>query len=339
MTCTTPKRAWKYGLTENGKQKLTFKKPDMHWLYEELPIPCGQCISCKLGYARETALRAEHESRMHELNSFITLTYAPKYLPENGSLVPNDLTKFIKRLRYRFPNMPFKYLACGEYGNNPTTGEIQRPHYHLCLFGLDFYDKQFFKYSKKGFPQYISPTLSKEWKYGFHTINDWDRELGQYTARYNLKKVINKEKDKLKREYHFVQPWQDEYANTLTGEIIDQATYEDYLKKQSIQPEFVRMSQNLGKTYYEKYSTDADKDYYQTRRGKVPTPRAYDKHREKEQETKEFKKSGRPTLGQLKESRKEIAMSSTENSKNRLRQKHIINKQIVDNHNRSLKDD
>ena len=109
-----------------------------------------------------------------------------------------------------------------------------------------------------------------------------------------------------------------------------------YLRDQQIEPEFVRMSQNLGKDYYEKFKTDADKDYFVTKRGKVPVPRAYDKHREKEQETKEFKKSGRPTIGQIKEARKEKQQNSKENTKARLKAKHEVNQQIVNNHNRGL---
>ena len=153
MGCTTPKKAWKYGLTENGKNKLTFKKPDITEP-EEIIVPCGTCISCKLGHAQELSLRASHEAKMHPANSFITLTYRNGELSLPPSVEPDELTKFIKRLRQKYPAMPFKYLACGEYGE-----KFSSPHYHICLFGIDFPDKQFFKYSKKGFKQYICLVL------------------------------------------------------------------------------------------------------------------------------------------------------------------------------------
>jgi hypothetical protein len=336
MACNTPKSAWKHGLTENGKTNLTFTKPTHHWRYEKIPIPCGQCVSCKLGRAKEKALLAKHEAQMHELNSFITLTYAPGQLTLPASVEKDELQKFIKRLRSKYQNMPFKYLACGEYGD-----QFSRPHYHVCLFGLDFHDKQFFKKSKKGFDQYISPELSKLWTYGFHTINDFHPNLAEYVARYTLKKVTTKGIEKLENKFQFVQPWENmgEAINKITGEIIDQATYEHYLKQINIEPEFQLQSQSLGKSFYEKYKTDTDKDYFTTSRGRQRVPRAYDKYREAEQTTEEFKASGRPTLEEIKLKREEKAKNNTENRKYRRQSKHIINKQIESNHNRGLPND
>jgi len=66
---------------------------------EPLELPCGQCIGCRLERSREWAIRMVHEASMHEDNCFITLTYAPEYLPPDGSLVKSDFQKFMKRLR------------------------------------------------------------------------------------------------------------------------------------------------------------------------------------------------------------------------------------------------
>ena len=53
----------------------------------------------------------------------------------------------------------------------------------------------------------------------------------------------------------------------------------------------------------------------------------------------QFEKSGRPTIGQIKERRKEQAMQSDDNTRVRLQQKHKINEQIVKQHNRGLEND
>lgn len=78
------------------------------------------------------------ESRSHEENSFVTLTYDDEHLPtnQNGTptLVPDDLKKFLHRLRTKYPPKTFRYYAVGEYGTSGERGI--NPHFHLCLFGL-----------------------------------------------------------------------------------------------------------------------------------------------------------------------------------------------------------
>lgn len=61
---------------------------------------------------------------------FFTLTYAPKWLPPGGNLVPEDLKAFRLRLRYLLGG-GFRYYFVGEYGERSF-----RPHYHGVLFGV-----------------------------------------------------------------------------------------------------------------------------------------------------------------------------------------------------------
>ena len=61
----------------------------------------------------------------------MTLTYTDEFLPRNGSLKPEDLTLFHKRLRKDLRLRKIKYYACGEYGE-----QYGRPHYHGIYFGL-----------------------------------------------------------------------------------------------------------------------------------------------------------------------------------------------------------
>lgn len=98
-----------------------------------LEVPCGQCMPCRIARREEWSLRLMHESLFWDSCIFVTLTYDNDHLPKNGSLVPNDLTKFFKRLRKRIGDRKLKYFACGDYG-----GKFDRPHYHILLFGMDF---------------------------------------------------------------------------------------------------------------------------------------------------------------------------------------------------------
>ena len=56
-----------------------------------------------------------HEAQMHEQNSFITLTYEDEQLPPGRSLQVGDWQKFAKRVRKQVG--PFRFLHCGEYGD------------------------------------------------------------------------------------------------------------------------------------------------------------------------------------------------------------------------------
>ena len=45
------------------------------------PIPCGQCIGCRLDYSRNWANRAYLESLNYKYNYFITFTYNDENIP------------------------------------------------------------------------------------------------------------------------------------------------------------------------------------------------------------------------------------------------------------------
>lgn len=129
-------------------------------------------------------MRMVHEAQLHENNAFLTLTYDDKHLPKKGTLVKEDLQKFLKRLRHH--NGPFKYYACGEYGD-----QTQRAHYHVCAFNVKFDDKIHFRRSGEH-NLYISPTLNKIWGHGLSSIGNLTFETAAYTARYVMKKQFGK---------------------------------------------------------------------------------------------------------------------------------------------------
>lgn len=163
----------------------------------ELKRPCGYCIQCRLNHSESWAIRMVHHAQSHEETSFITLTYSDENLPKNSSLLYNDVTKFIKRLRRVLDKTPYKnklsYYRVGEYGEN-----FSRPHYHLILFGFDFTYKLRYKNiennrthesSKDDRKYYKSTLLDDLWDNGFADIGDVDYATCQYVAKYVMKKV------------------------------------------------------------------------------------------------------------------------------------------------------
>lgn len=109
-----------------------------------------------------------HEVTCHKANSFVTLTYAPEHLPENGQLNRQTLTLFLKRLRKMLGARKIKYYACGEYGELNL-----RPHYHMILFGVH--------------PIKDRPVLEKAWQLGFVHTGTVTPDSAKYVADYTNK--------------------------------------------------------------------------------------------------------------------------------------------------------
>lgn len=130
-----------------------------------------------------------HEASLHDRNCFVTLTYAPGKLPPLGSLCHRDFQLFMKSLR-RWAKKPVRFYMCGEYG--PENG---RPHYHACLFGVDFDDIVDAGKSRSGNVFSSSATLTRLWPHGQATVQVLVRETASYCARYIMKKVLGEGAD------------------------------------------------------------------------------------------------------------------------------------------------
>lgn len=216
---------------ENGsKGKVTFPKtvPTAAMVARHgapTPLPCGQCVGCRLERSRQWAVRLVKELKLHDRASFLTLTYHPDNLPRtSGGLPTLDLEHiqlFLKKLRKHFEPNRLRFFQCGEYGE-----QTERPHYHMILFGEDFCkDREPIENSRTGHPQWISPTLTEIWGHGRATISNVSFESAAYVARYVVKKVTGKG-----AEFHY----------------------------KGRKPEFVTMSRRpgIGSGYFEEFVSD-----------------------------------------------------------------------------------
>ena len=130
-------KAWRHRTPgPQGKRPLTFAKSDAQFIDRPIIIPCGQCSGCRLDRSADFAVRCVHESRMHNKNCFITLTYDDDHLPKYDDLVYDHFQSFMKNLRHECPP-GLKFYMCGEYGD-----KTQRPHYHALVFGHDLVIKR-----------------------------------------------------------------------------------------------------------------------------------------------------------------------------------------------------
>ena len=186
MTCYHPIVAYQHRFlkTPAGKHIIDFKGGSFRE-WEEITLPCGRCIGCRLERSRQWAIRCVHEAQYHSENCFLTLTFNNEHLDPEGSLRKRDFVLFMKRLRKYFAaeGKKVRFFHCGEYGS-----QLQRPHHHCIIFGADFSDKVLWSISC-GFPLYRSESLEKLWPFGFSSIAGVSFESCAYVARYIIKKV------------------------------------------------------------------------------------------------------------------------------------------------------
>lgn len=222
-------------------------------------MPCGSCIDCRLEYSRQWAVRIMHEARGQE-TAFVTLTYAPEFLPLGGTLVKGDFQRFMRKLRKLVG--PVRFFHCGEYGS-----ENRRPHYHAALFGVSFPDKVIFKRSRKGFPIYTSGILTRAWSrngvpIGHASFGELTFESAAYVARYVTKKVNGKGRT-VEDPLTGLRPY--ERVDPLTGEVFEVA------------PEYTTMSRRpgIGAKFIEEFADDVFPGDRVVSRGRAAKPPRY----------------------------------------------------------------
>ena len=150
---------------------------------EGLPVPCGQCMPCRIKRRRLWTSRLLLEALSHSDVSFVTLTYADNPI----TLWPRDVQLWIKRLRKRYIKK-LRYYLVGEYGSISD-----RPHYHAILFGFSscLYGRPIVS-SKSNCPCLPCSELQSSWPHGFTYNGTFSRESAQYVSGYVIKRMTSK---------------------------------------------------------------------------------------------------------------------------------------------------
>lgn len=171
-----------------------------------------------------------------------------------------DFFKFLKK-----KDAGIGYFACGEYGEKCRACEKKpcecgrklpgRPHYHACIFNLEFGDKRYWK-TERGNKIFKSEELDKIWGKGGTTIGEVNFETAAYVARYVMKK--------------------------RTGKIAETAysLVDHHGVVHQLEPEFKRASRNpaIGLTWLNKYMEDVyPEGKIVVNRVEANAPRYYDK--------------------------------------------------------------
>lgn len=180
MQCTSPRTV---GYQADGST-LSWSPKNRSKEYATFALPCGKCISCRLEYGRQWAVRCLHESKMHERNSFITLTYDDSHL-KSPKLIYEDWQLFMKKLR-KTQDAPIGCLVTGEYGD-----KTKRPHWHALLFNYEPRDGTPIRTTDLGHKVYSSQNLTDLWGKGLTEYGSITLQSASYCARYALKKLTH----------------------------------------------------------------------------------------------------------------------------------------------------
>lgn len=264
MACLYPITGWRSRQIEtSGKRKIVFNRA-YGFVDQEVKVPCGQCVNCRLDKSRDWAIRCLHEAELHSENCFITLTYNNDHLPKSGTLIKKDYQDFMKRLRKEIQK-PIRYFHCGEYGSvrdsngEVIPGQLGRPHYHAIIFGYQFKDLEIYRI-KKGVKLYMSETLERIWGKGFVTVGEVTFESAAYVARYVMKKITGDQS-----EDHYLKPGN-------SGEIGPNG------ELSAVQHEYTTMSRRpgLANKWFQQFSGDLKKDFITHNGKKFKVPKYYD---------------------------------------------------------------
>lgn len=153
---------------------------------------CGQCMPCRFNKRRLWAHRIQLEALNHAQSSFVTLTYASD---DVRSLVPRDLTLWLKRLRKHVVRSrvdhsehgrsAFRYFAVGEYGD-----QTERPHYHAALFGFPSCSHAV-RVVGEACPCPPCSAVRKTWGFGHVLVGSLTPHSAGYLAGYVTKKLTS----------------------------------------------------------------------------------------------------------------------------------------------------
>lgn len=138
---------------------------------------CAECVRNRVYDKRVWCHRMDLESRCHDNNSFLTLTYDDDHLPAGGTLDPRHPELWRKSFRQEVG--PFRYFFVGEYGEQSL-----RPHYHAAIFGVG--------------PE-AEELVRKTWKHGHVMLAELNIATIRYIAGYVTKKYKQNDEKHLER--------------------------------------------------------------------------------------------------------------------------------------------
>lgn len=137
------------------------------------------------------------EARKHGDHCVATLTYSNDFGPVSNSLRPDQVQRWLKRLRDHAESK-LRFFLCGEYGD-----EGERPHYHVVLYGLGLPPEHVPDHRCKCS---TCALIRRTWFLGHVYVDSLTWESAQYVCGYVVKKMTRRDDSRLKgRHPEFVR--------------------------------------------------------------------------------------------------------------------------------------
>lgn len=243
MPCFNPLKGYASKVVNpTGKRSTVWTPREGYYDLPPRVMNCTKCNWCLMKKAQEWAIRATHESMLSpDNNSFITLTYNDKFLPQDGAIAPEHPVGFMKRLREKI-GPGIRSFGCAEYG-----GKNGRPHYHIIIFNHKFANQELLMHRKAG-KLFRSAELEKLWtdtdiesptygeSLGFSSVCEVNYKTIAYVSRYVTKKLTaSRKKETIEK------------LDLETGEIFTVP---------GERPICISRRPGIGKPWLEKYKTD-----------------------------------------------------------------------------------
>lgn len=137
MSCTRPLTLFYDSVDSNGKKHTVkiaaaddsdLEYANSHgWFY--VRIPCGQCASCRMNYARLWANRIVLEDQQHDSGYFVTLTYLDSALYEHSasdrlSYTVSDCVRVDSLVHHFNPDGKSQVISNISCVSDPLTGSV-----------------------------------------------------------------------------------------------------------------------------------------------------------------------------------------------------------------------
>lgn len=332
MPCYYPLTARK---TLQGE--IVFKKRNETGFVSNLQLPCGRCIGCRIETQRQWTLRCVHETKLHERNCALTLTYASESnynaLPQDSVRPHQDVWTAEKSAR------EFSTIA-PEALNGAKIAHMDNSRSYIREVELSIKDhQQFLKKlrertkTKMGFymcGEYGDKLLRPHYHYLLFGYDFPDKKYWKLSLNGSKLYVSKLLTETWGHGHAWIGEATEQTAAYIAGYVTKKITgpkAEEHYRRTDeagndywLQPEFGLMSRNpaIGKGWYERFHQDVStKDAVIQLGGvEVKPPRYYDKLRERRDPE---------GLTKAKQAREERAKEkANDNTPQRLRAKELV---------------
>lgn len=223
------------------------------YTHECMTVPCGKCKACILAKNSRYAFQCDLESYCSMYTVFVTLTYAPNYLPIATPVYQGDDTDFGLLCRYDLVDFETGE-SLGIFESEPSQLELLQQKFNLCG-SIPYLRKTDLQLFLKRFRYYVTKRLPKE-KVRYYAVGEYGpvhfRPHYHLLLFLNSKEVLQICSKAVSEAWSFgridVQVSEGKCSSYVAGYVNSSVLVPEVLKMRSVCP-FCLHSQRLGQGF------------------------------------------------------------------------------------------